>query len=43
VTTVRYNGTIHDFMVLDALSETRAPRAAIDQVTAFLRAGLGTT
>ena len=43
VTTVRYNGTIHDFMLLDALSETRATRAAIDQATAFLRAGLGTT
>ena len=43
VTTVRYNGTIHDFVLLDALSETRATRAAIDQATAFLRAGLGTT
>ena len=43
VTTVRYNGTIHDFMLLDALSDTRATRAAIDQATAFLRAGLGTT
>jgi acetyl esterase/lipase len=42
VTTVRYNGTIHDFMLLDAPSETRATRAAIDQATAFLRAGLGT-
>src|SRR4051794_11876275 len=43
VTTVRYNGTIHDFMLLNALSETRATRAAIDQAVAFLRAGLGTT
>jgi hypothetical protein len=43
VTAVRYNGTIHDFMLLNALSETRATRAAIDQATAFLRAGLGTT
>jgi acetyl esterase len=43
VTTVRYDGTIHDFMLLNALSETRATRAAIDQATAFLRAGLGTT
>ena len=42
VTTVRYNGTIHDLMLLDALSETRATRAAIDQATSFLRAGLGT-
>jgi acetyl esterase/lipase len=42
VTTVRYDGIIHDFMLLNALSETRATRAAIDQATAFLRAGLGT-
>ncbi|TWF80291.1 acetyl esterase/lipase [Pseudonocardia hierapolitana] len=42
VTTVRYNGTIHDFMLLNALSETRAARAAIDQAIAFLRAGLET-
>jgi acetyl esterase len=42
VTTVRYNGTIHDFMLLNALSDTRATRAAIGQATAFLRAGLGT-
>ncbi len=42
VTTVRYNGTIHDFMLLNALSDTRATRAAIGQATAFMRAGLGT-
>jgi acetyl esterase len=42
VTAVRYDGTIHDFMLLNSLSETRATRAAIDQATAFLRAGLGT-
>ena len=42
VTAVRYDGTIHDFMLLNALSQTRATRAAIDQATAFLRAGLGT-
>ena len=42
VTTVRYDGTIHDFMLLNALSQTRATRAAIGQATAFLRAGLGT-
>ena len=41
VTTVRYNGTIHGFMLLAAFSETRATRAAIDQATAFRRAGLG--
>jgi acetyl esterase len=43
VTTVRFNGMIHDFMLLNALSETRGARAAIDQATAFLRAGLGTS
>jgi acetyl esterase len=42
VTTVRYDGTIHDFMLLNALSQTRATRAAIGQATAFLRGGLGT-
>jgi acetyl esterase len=42
VTTVRYDGTIHDFMLLNALSDTRATRAAIGQATAYLRAGLGT-
>ena len=42
VTTVRYDGTIHDFMLLNALSETRATRAAIAQATAFLREALGT-
>jgi acetyl esterase/lipase len=42
VTTVRYDGIIRDFMLLNALSGTRATRAAIDQATAFLRAGLGT-
>lgn len=43
VTTVRYDGTIHDFMLLNALSDTKATRAAIGQATAFLRAGLGTS
>lgn len=42
VTTVRFDGTIHDFMLLNSLSETRATRAAIDQATSFLRAGLAT-
>jgi len=39
---VRYDGTIHDFMLLNALSETKATRAAIAQATAFLREALGT-
>ncbi len=42
VTTVRYDGTIHDFMLLNVLSQTRATRAAIGQATSFLRTGLGT-
>ena len=42
VTTVRYDGTCHDFMLLNALCETKATRAAIAQATAFLRAALGT-
>jgi acetyl esterase len=42
VTTVRYDGTVHDFMLLNSLSDTRATRAAIAQATAFLRAALGT-
>jgi acetyl esterase len=42
VTTVRYDGVIHDFMLLNAMSEAHATRAAIAQATAFLRAALGT-
>src|SRR5262249_11688932 len=42
VTAVRFDGTIHDFMLLNSLSETRATRAAVGQASAFLRAGLGT-
>ena len=41
VTTVRYDGTCHDFMLLNALSQTRATRAAIAQATAFLRQAFG--
>ena len=40
VTTVRYDGTIHDFMLLNALSQTKAARAAISQATSFLRGAL---
>ncbi|MBV9940685.1 MAG: alpha/beta hydrolase fold domain-containing protein [Solirubrobacterales bacterium] len=39
VTTVRYDGVVHDFMLLNAMSEANATRAAI----AFLREALGTT
>src|SRR3954452_6945316 len=42
ITTVRYDGTVHDFMLLNSLSETHATRAAVAQATAFLRAALGT-
>jgi acetyl esterase len=40
VTTVRYDGTIHDFMLLNALSQTKAARAAISQATSFLHGAL---
>ena len=42
VTTVRYDGVVHDFMLLNAMSDSRATRAAIAQATAHLRAALGT-
>jgi acetyl esterase/lipase len=42
ITTVRYDGTCHDFMLLNALTHTRATRAAIAQATEFLRQALGT-
>ena len=40
VTTVRYDGIHHDFMMLNPLSETHATRAAIAQAIAFLRHAL---
>ena len=40
VTTVRYDGTIHDFMLLNALSQTKAACGAISQATSFLGAAL---
>jgi acetyl esterase/lipase len=40
VTTVRYDGITHDFMMLNPLSGTHATRAAIAQATAFLRRAL---
>ena len=40
VTSVRYNGTVHDFAMLNALAETPATRGAIAQVNASLRAAL---
>jgi acetyl esterase len=40
VTTVRYDGITHDFMMLNPLSGTRATRAAVAQAIAMLRAAL---
>jgi acetyl esterase len=40
VTSVRYNGTIHDFVMLNALRDTYAAKAATAQGGEFLRATL---
>ncbi len=40
VTAVRYEGIFHDFMMLNALAETNATRAAIAQAAQALRAAL---
>jgi acetyl esterase len=40
VTSVRYNGTIHDFVMLNALRDTRAAKAATAQGGEVLRATL---
>jgi acetyl esterase/lipase len=37
VTSTRYNGTIHDFVMLNVLADTPAARAAIAQARAVLR------
>lgn len=37
VTTVRYNGTIHDFMILTPLAMTPAVRGAVGQAIGYLR------
>ena len=41
VTTVRYDGITHDFMMLNPLSNTRATRAAVAQAISILRDALG--
>src|SRR3954465_13371844 len=41
VTATRYEGVIHDFVMLNALRETNGASAAIDQAIGFLRARLG--
>jgi acetyl esterase/lipase len=43
VTTVRYDGITHDFMMLNPLSDTHATRAAIAQAIAILRNALSIT
>lgn len=40
VVACRYIGTVHDFLMLDALAETPACRGAMRQIGAFLKAGL---
>ena len=40
VTSVRYNGTIHDFMLLNAIAATPAVRSAIGLASGALRAAL---
>jgi acetyl esterase len=40
VTATRYLGTIHAFVLLNALAGTPAARAAVDQTTAFLKTNL---
>ncbi|MET7275781.1 esterase, partial [Streptomyces flaveolus] len=42
VTAVRYQGVIHDFVMLNALRETHAADAAINQAVAVLHAALHT-
>jgi len=41
VTATRYQGVIHDFVMLNALRETHAAEAAITQAIGFLRSALG--
>ena len=40
VTQVRYAGTIHDFVLLNPITDTPAPRAAIAQAASYLRSAL---
>jgi acetyl esterase len=42
ITTVRYDGITHDFMMLNPLSETHATRAAVAQAISTLRQALHT-
>jgi acetyl esterase len=40
VTAVRYHGTIHDFVMLNPITKTPAPRAAIEQASQMLKKAL---
>ncbi|MGC1932095.1 MAG: alpha/beta hydrolase [Candidatus Nitrosopolaris sp.] len=40
VTAVRYHGTIHDFVMLNAITDDPAPRAAIEQASIMLKKAL---
>ncbi len=40
VTATRYDGTIHDFVMLNALAETPAAKGAVCQAVTFLRGAL---
>ena len=42
VTAVRYHGTIHDFVMLDAITNDPAPRGAIEQASQMLKQVLST-
>jgi acetyl esterase/lipase len=41
-TSVRYNGTLHDFMMLNTVRSTQASTAAVEQAIHVLRKALGT-
>lgn len=40
ITAVRYHGTIHDFVMLNAIADDPAPRAAIEQASQMLKSAL---
>src|ERR671918_2807624 len=42
VTAVRYHGTIHDFVTLNAITDDPAPRGAIEQASHMLKKVLST-
>jgi acetyl esterase len=42
VTAVRYQGIVHDFVMVNSMSETHAAQGAIAQATGFLSEALGT-